>query len=79
MPNKGVEMSTRVKGITWALFAIWAIFTAVFTAKFHSFVDHPLGHASGGGGGIFLVIGQVALAVAVIIIWQFGSRSNQPS
>lgn len=67
-------MSSAVKVVTWVLLALWAVFTIVFIIKFHNFVQHPLGHNSGGGGGLFLVIGQAALGAAVILIWQLGNR-----
>ena len=64
-------MSGTTKAITWALFAVWAVFFVFFLAKFHSFVNHPTGHSNGGGGGLFLLISQAALGIAVILIWQF--------
>ena len=67
-------MSTTVKIITRVLLAIWAVFAVVFLIKFHDFVDHPLGHPSGGAGGIFFAISQAALGIAVILIWQLGKR-----
>ncbi|HXW81243.1 MAG TPA: hypothetical protein VEJ84_17205 [Acidimicrobiales bacterium] len=73
-------MSSRLRTTTWVLFAVWAVFAVAFILKFHNFVRHPLGHASGGGGGIFLIVSQAALGIAVILIWRFGGREalNRP-
>jgi hypothetical protein len=69
-------MSQTAKIVTWVLFAAWAVFFLLFLAKFHSFVDHPVGHSAGGGGGIFLLISQAALGAAVILIWQLRKQAS---
>ena len=63
-------MSSTTKTVIWVLFGAWAIALVVFLAKFHNFVDHPVGHSNGGGGGIFLAISQAALAVVVLLTWR---------